>query len=104
MKNVLAFPPQTPFEFAAPRAEEVPEGAVVLTGLALTAWLPTIMWCSALNQTLPLDLIALSELLGGMIGLALYHSPPSSLPPCVPMSSTPDVPKDRGYTRLRKAA
>jgi hypothetical protein len=62
------------------------------------------LWCSALNQILPLDLIALSELLGGMIGVVLYKNPPANPPPCVPMNKVPDAPTDRGVTTVPKAA
>lgn len=102
MNNVLRFPNKTPFKFSTPRASKVPEGVVLLTGLALTAWLPTILWCSALQENTPLYLIAATELVSVFIGLVLHQSPPRRPPACVPISKAP--PTGQRYPKLPKAA
>ena len=99
MSKILQFPSEPDFEFSVPRANTVPEGAVVFAGLALTAWLPTIMWCAALNATTPADLIAPMELIGAIAGCVLYRCPAPSPPRCVPISNVPEV-----YPKLPKAA
>ncbi len=104
MKNVLKFRRKTSFKFAAPRAKEAPEGVVLLSGLVLTVWLPTILWCSALNEIVPLTLIAVAELIGGMAGLGLYTNPPLDPPRCVPFTNASGVPTDRTHPKLPKAA
>jgi hypothetical protein len=104
MKNILKFQRKTSFKFAAPRANEAPEGVVLLSGLVLTVWLPTILWCSVLNELLPLTLIAVTELIGGIVGLALYTNPPLEPPRCVPLRIAPVVPTDRTPLKLPKAA
>lgn len=102
--KVLKFRRKTSFKFADPRANEAPEGVGLLSGLALTVWLPTILWCSALNETLPLTLIAVTELIGGIVGLGLYTNPPLDPQPCVPLTNAVDEPTDRTHPKLPKAA
>src|ERR1044072_1787261 len=104
MKNVIKFQRKTSFKFAAPRAKEAPEGVVLLSGLVLTVWLPMILWCSALNEILPLPLIAVTELIGGVVGLARYTNPPLDQPHCVPFTHASGVPTDRTHPKLPKAA
>jgi hypothetical protein len=104
MNNIRPLRRQTPFNFPAPRAEQWPEGIALLTGLALTAWLPTILWCAALNHNLPLDIIAVTQVIGGIVGLGLYVHPPANPPRCVPKSIVSQVPNDRDYPKLPKAA
>ena len=103
MSNVLQFPREPNFEFSGPQDDNVPEGSVIFAGLALTTWLPTIIWCSALNNNLPLDLVTSAELVGGIIGLLLYKYPPS-VAHCVPAIQAPDVPTDQDYPQMPMAA
>ena len=76
----------------------------MLAGLALTAWMPTILWCITLNHNLPLDIVAVTELFGGVIGLSLHQYPPAGPPRCVPEKVISQAPHDRDYPKLPKAA
>jgi hypothetical protein len=103
MSNILNFPSEPDFEFSAPRADKVPEGAVMFAGLALTAWLPTIMWCLALNENSPIQIIMATQLAGAIVGLVRYQYPGPTPPRCVPMSKVPKLPQGR-YPKWPKAA
>lgn len=80
---------------------EVPDWLIVLAGLGLTAWLPTLVWSLIINHNLPIYLIGSSEMLGSLIGYLFYGASWPALISCVPVTSMPAAPSVR---RFKKAA
>jgi hypothetical protein len=102
--KVIAITSSKTFKFSGPRAnQEEPERphdqptdnetktifdlAVLLGGLAVTAWLPTLIWCLVLDHPLPAYLISSSEIFGAMLGALFYAAAAPTALSCVPVTS-----------------
>src|ERR1041385_1885791 len=71
-------------------------------GILVTAWLPTGLWCAELQNPLPAFLVAITELIGSIIGIVTYRNGPPTPPPAVPANIWPD--KHSAAASYRKAA
>lgn len=67
--------------------DELGELLTVLTGLGLTAWLPTLVWCVVAQDSAPAYLVGSSEIIGAIIGVWLYQSGPPNRASCVPATT-----------------
>jgi len=94
------------FKCLAPRATVgMPEGLKLVTGIATTCWMPTLMLCIAVGNLFPILLMLCCEVLGTFLGLLLYAlRSPYRIASCVPITRTPNVPAAAMDQRERRAA
>jgi len=94
------------FKCFAPRAQaRVPEGLKLVTGVAVSCWLPTLLLSFIVESALPILLTLCCEVFGTLTGLLMYVlRPPYRITRCVPASRTPHLPAAALRQRDKDAA
>jgi hypothetical protein len=90
-----------------PRGENralVPDGVKFIAGVMLTLLLPTLLYCAASGQLLPLCLMAGNEVLGGALGVFMFLKSSAGFTSCVPVTCVPNVPSGSRSAGLKRAA
>jgi hypothetical protein len=95
---------ETSFKLLDPRTwGEASEGLKLLAGVALTCWVPPLMYCSVTGQSLPFYAMLADEAIGVALGLLLYRVKDDRILSCVPADSRRGD-RRRSYRRETKIA
>ena len=95
---------ETSFKLLDPRTwGEESEGLKLLAGVALTCWVPLLMYCSVTGQSLPFYAMLADEAVGVALGWLLYRVRDERILSCVPADSRRSD-RDRSYQRETKIA
>lgn len=104
--KVVPLKSRNSFKFRALRAwARMSEGFKLVSGVAATSWMPTLLFCITLRNALPFLLTLCCEILGTLMGVLLYaFRAPYRVPSCVPVTRTPRVPAAAKRPPAKKAA
>jgi hypothetical protein len=81
------------------------EGLKLVSGVATTCWMPTLLFSITLRNALPILLTLCCEILGTLMGVLLYaFRAPYQIPSCVPVTRNPRVPAAAKRPPSKKAA